>query len=293
MDERTYLPLVVVLIAVVLAGCSGSGRLSYETPEEAFQKGKAFYDEGKYTRAIEYFQAVFDFGRATQASADAQLYLARSYRENEQYLLAASEYTRFLEIYRSDVRVPQAEFERAMTYYERSPRYQLDQTSTEQGIQYFQLFMNRYPDHELRPVAEERMQELREKLAHKQYESGQLYERRELYEAAALSYERTFDRYPDTPWADDALLGAIRSYIAFSDQSVESRRPERLQRAIDNYQRLVQIFPDSPLLKSAEALYEQATERLEGLDPSSAPQRRASDRQDPFGMEDGNADRRY
>src|SRR5690606_2455896 len=37
---------------IFLAGCAGAGRVRYETPEEAYTKGKAYYDEGKYDRAI-------------------------------------------------------------------------------------------------------------------------------------------------------------------------------------------------------------------------------------------------
>lgn len=257
--------LVVLVLAVGVAGCAGSGRLRYDTPQEAFGKGKVYYEQEKYERAIEYFQGVFDFGRTHQWAADAQLYLARAYRATKQHILAASEYNRFVEIYRADPRVPIAEFERAMTFYERSPQYELDQTATEQGIRAFNLFVERFPDHELVPEAEAYIAEMREKLAHKEYYAAELYERRELYKASAIQYETVFDKYPDTRWADEALLGAMRAYIAYSDQSVEARRPARLQKAVDNYRRLLQLFPDSPLLKDAEALYAQADDRLSAL----------------------------
>lgn len=263
------LSLPILLVAVLAAGCAGGGRLRYDTPEEAFQKGMERYNARKYERAVQYFQGVFDFGRTHEWADDAQLFLARAYRANKEYILAASEYSRFVEIYRGDERVPTAEFERAMTYYERSPGYQLDQTDTQRGIEVFNLYMQRYPNHDSVMVANQRAQVLRQKLARKQFNAAQLYERRELYEAAALSFEVVFDKYPDTPWADDALLGAIRAYIAFSDQSIEARQAGRLQQAIDHYQRLLQIFPDSVLLKEAEALYEQANARLQSLTANS------------------------
>ena len=256
--------LLALLAMVFVAGCSGSDRLRYDSPQEAYGKGKVFYDRGKYDRAIPFFQGVFDFGRAHQWAADAQLLLARSYAANKEYILAANEFSRFVEIYRQDPRVPEAEFERAMTFYARSPRFQLDQTDTRQAIQSFQLFLNRYPDHEKAAEAQARIEELRDKLAHKQFDVAEQYELRGLFRAAAHSYEVVFDKYPETRWADDALLGAIRAYIAYSDQSVEARRPERLQKALDSYQRLL-LISDSPLLKEAEALYEEATARLDAL----------------------------
>ena len=260
----------ILFITVLVAGCFGSGRLRYDTPKEAYDKGVERFEVGKYERAAQYFQGAFDFGRTHEWADDSQLYLARAYRADRQYILAASEYSRFAEIYRGDERVPLAEFERAMTYYERSPGYQLDQTDTQRGIEVFNLYMKRYPGHDSIEVAAQRVLQLRQKLAHKQYNTAQLYDRRGLYEAAALSYEAVFDKFPDTPWADDALLSAIRAYIAFSNQSIASRQPERLQKAIDHYQRLLQIFPDSEVLKEAELLYERANAQMERLIPTPA-----------------------
>jgi outer membrane protein assembly factor BamD len=183
--------------------------------------------------------------------------LAKAYYENGEYIIAASEFGRFAEIYRSDPRAPEAEYQRALSYYQLSPSYQLDQTETKRALDEFILFANRHPNSELVPKASEYVLELRNKLAHKLYESAGLYERRELYE-------------PDTPWADDALVGAMRNFIAFSDMSIQQRQAERLQQAVDNYDRLIQIFPDSPLLKQAEQLYTQAQERLDALQPATA-----------------------
>jgi len=112
---------IILILLFAIAGCAGSGRVRYESPEEAVTKGQTEYEAENYTKAMEYFQGAFDFGRTHQWAADAQLFLARSYRETEQYLLAANEYTRFTQIFRSDPRVPQAAYELAMTYYARSP----------------------------------------------------------------------------------------------------------------------------------------------------------------------------
>ena len=260
------LPLLsMLLLAVILAGCAGSGRLQYAGPQEAYERGLALYERGRYERAAEYFQAVFDFGRGHEWASDAQFYLAQSYYHNKEYILAASEFSRFSEIYRTDARVAEAEYWRAMAYYQLSPSYQLDQSDTERAIDQFLAFIDRFPDHERSDDAVDRIQELRQKLARKQIDAAALYERRELFEAAALTYERIFDEFSTTQWADDALLGATRSWLSFAEQSIRARQPERLQRAIDNYQRMVQLFPDSPLVREAEQFYARASDQLEAL----------------------------
>lgn len=260
---------IFLALVVFSAGCAGSGRVRYESPEDALDKGIEQFERGKYQRAAEYFQGVFDFGRMSEEASDAQLYLARSYYHDRQYILAASEYSRFIQVYRSDPRLEEASFERAMSYYQLSPSFELDQTETGNAVTHFQLFMNRFPESLLVQEAEEKRQELIEKMARKQYETAGLYERRELYRAAALQFESAFDRYPGTSWADDALVGAMRMYLEYAEQSIAGRREERLRQAVDHYQRLLQLFPDSPRLKEAELLYEQAVGRLENLTRNS------------------------
>jgi outer membrane protein assembly factor BamD len=262
---RTPLTLVALLLLLFAAACGSSGRVNYTTPQEAFGKGRTLFEQRKYQEAIPYFQGVFSFGRTHQWAADAQLYLARAYAENDEHLLAANEYDRFTRIYRADPRIPLAHYEWALTYYQLSPTSELDQTSTRRAIDEFQLFIERYPNDTLVTDAQSRITELRSKLALKQFDTAKLYERRELYEAAALSFEKVFDLYPDTPWAQPALVGAIQTYIAFADESIAGRQADRLNEAIKNYDRLTQLFGDSEYLKEAEALYEQAQTRLNAL----------------------------
>ncbi|MCY4000964.1 MAG: outer membrane protein assembly factor BamD [Bacteroidetes bacterium] len=253
------------VLMILIAGCTGSGRLSHDSPREAYEKGMDYFERGRHSRAAQYFQGVFDYGRTHEWAADAQLYLARAHHQNRDFILAASEYSRFAELFRSDDRVADAEFQRAMTFYERSPKIELDQTTTHQGIEVFNLYIQRHSTHDSVDVAVQRVGELRRKLADKQFHSAILYERRGLYQAAALSYEAVFDKFPDTPLADDALLGAVRSYIEFSALSIEARQPERLQKAITNYQRLIDLFPDSELIEEATEFSDIARQELDEL----------------------------
>lgn len=263
---RTYFSLFFAAALLVIAGCSGSNQLQHDSAEDAYQRGMELFEAEDYDDAIRYFRAVFSYGRANDWADDAQLHMARAYRNDRQYRLAATEYRRFLQLYRNDERAPIAEFERAMCFYELSPRYQLDQSDTQQALSLFQLFIERYPQHELVAEAEERVRTLREKLARKKYEAATLYETREMWRAAAVTHEKVFDQYPETSWADDALLGAVRSYIEYSERSIEQRQAERLQQAIEHYNRLTQVFPDSPLLDEAEGLYQEAQQQLEAVE---------------------------
>lgn len=261
--RSVFVSLLGLLLVAGLVGCSGGNRMSHSGPEEAYNKGMAEYEDEDYEDAIRYFRAVFNYGRGNEWAPDAQFQLAMAHRERGQYLVAANEFQRFQQLYRTDERVPRAQYERARAYYLQSPAYHLDQSHSEQAISLFQLFIDRHPNHELVSDAESKIAELREKLAHKKYDAAEMYEQRRMWRAATRTYERAFDQYPDTRWADDALLGAVRSYVQYADRSVESSQAERYQQAIDYYARLEQLFPDSPLVEEAKPLRNEAQRKLE------------------------------
>lgn len=268
--KKFWLMLSAIGLVLALSGCGGSTRITTSSAEAAYRRGAELFERGRYSRAIEQLQAVFDFGRGHEYAADAQLMLAESYFHDEQYLLAANEFDRFIQLYRGDPRVAGAEFSRARCYYELSPPYELDQKDTEQAITYLRLFINRFPTHENVEQAGRMIVELQEKLAHKLYRGAELYERQRQFEAGALTYQRVLDEYSNTSWAPLAMWGEIRAYVLFADNSVPARQPERLDRAIQVYERMAQIFPDHPAVQEARGLYEQAVARRRAFDDTAS-----------------------
>ncbi|NBC86516.1 MAG: outer membrane protein assembly factor BamD [Bacteroidetes bacterium] len=261
-----FFPLVAALAALILfTACSGNQRLRYSSAEEAYEKGMLEFRNEDYQTAVKFFRGVFQYGRGNDYAEDAQFRIAEAYEKQRRYLLAAAEYQRFAKLYAGSQRVPVAEYRRARMYYLSSPMYQLDQSDSRKAIELYQLFIERYPQHELVATAQEHIAELRGKLAHKKFEAAELYERRQMYEAAAKTYESLFDQYPETDWADDALYGAVRSYVDYADNSVRSKQDERYQKAVDNYQRLTQLFPESNKTRQAQSLFERARAQLDQL----------------------------
>lgn len=271
MIRSRILPLVLLAAVLgVTAGCSGGQRLELVSPEEGFREGKALYDRGRYDRAIEYFQRVFDFGRAHAQAPDAQYYLAQSYFNTRQYLLAANEFTRFIEFYRDDERVEEGTYMRALSYVRLSPPYQLDQTDTRNALTYLRFYQARFPEGQYADEVMQYVQEMRAKLARKQLEIAELYERRNMYHAAAIEYLRLLDEHPDSGFADRALFGAMVNYKEYAERSIPARRAERYQMAADQFRRLEQLFPDSDLTAQARPVHAEIESALQRLGATAA-----------------------
>ncbi|GAB5534022.1 MAG: outer membrane protein assembly factor BamD [Rubricoccaceae bacterium] len=247
----------VTCLTVSLAACGGSSN-TVSSGQEAYDRGVDAFERGKHARAVDHFRTALDFGRTSEFADDAQLYLARSYAGSRQYLLAGNEFTRFVEFYRTDPRVEEAAFERIQAYAALSPNYDLDQTDTRRAIQYIEQFQREYPQSEHALGAAELRAELRARLARKQFETGRLYARREYYEAAVIALKSVLEEYPESEYADDALMAALENQVLFADNSIPSKQEERYGEAIQIYNQFISIFPSSPLIEGAEAQYDRA-----------------------------------
>lgn len=261
MRPASLLRLAVLLFVLagppLIAGCSG-GAAAATSGDEAYQRGLESFERRRWARAIELFRQALDFGRTSETAANAQLYLARAYAADRQYLLATSEYARFLGFYRDDPRLEEAAFERIQAYVAMSPSYELDQTPTHEALRYIGEFVRQYPSSARVAEANALVTTLRAKLARKQYETARLYERRELYEAAGMAYGTVLTDFPASEYADDAALGQLRAAVLYADGSIPARRAERYRQAVRLYEQVVTLYPGSPVLREAEVYYDRA-----------------------------------
>lgn len=264
---------------VMLAGACKNDSLIRrgDSLEVAFNKAKRIYDSGDYVDAANAFETVTRIARGTEYGEDAQYYLAESYYRSRQYLLAASEFDRFSGYYPRDERREEAEFKAAECYYNLSPRYQLDQAESYAAIERYQLFINRYPNADKVDEAAQRINELRSKLGRKIFSAAQFYDRTQQYRAAAIYYGLTIDKYPETKWAEQALVNQVRTYIAYADNSIRARQAERYQNALDAYEKFIQLYPQSKLRAEIENYRDDAQQKLDRIQRQQSTQSTQTD----------------
>ncbi|NBC66861.1 MAG: outer membrane protein assembly factor BamD [Bacteroidetes bacterium] len=255
--------LILTIATFALISCRSQDLIRPgDTLEEAFEKAKAQYDQEEWADAAKAFETVVSIGRGTDIGQEAQFLLAESYFNNRRYLIAASEYERFSTFYpRSEQRM-MANFKEALSYYHLSPRYKLDQSYTRQAIELFRLFNSRYPDSDLVEESSEKIAELRSKLARKKYEAAQFYIRTDRYKAGTVYHDQIIDQYPETKWAEQALVDKIEAFILYADNSIRSKQKERYEKAVESYETYLQLFPNGENRSKAEELYDRALSEL-------------------------------
>jgi outer membrane protein assembly factor BamD len=254
---------ILFLMALVLSSCRSRDLIRPgDSIEVAYEKALNQFENENYGEAARAFETVVSIGRGTDIGQDAQFYLAESYFNNQRFLVAASEYDRYAQFHPNSPRRPEVEFKRAKSYYNLSPRYKLDQSYTRQAIENFRLYISRYPGTDKVEEASEYINELREKLAQKQYSAAAFYKRTNLYNAAAVYYDIVIDDYPETKWAERSLVEQMEAYILYAENSVPQRQAERYQKALDSYNTYLQLFPRGENRSSIENLYDRAQNGL-------------------------------
>lgn len=261
--------ILLLLIGLVGITCARKDLIKPgDSLPQAFGKAKNLYNNGEYSDAVNAFETVIRIGRGTEYAPDAQYFLAESYFEDGRYLLAASEYERFQTLYPNSPRREEVDYKNALCYYKLSPRYKLSQKHTRTAIEKFRLFNSRYPNSERVEEAAEYISEMRSKLARKLYNAADLYMRTDQYEAAIIYYDLTIDRYPETEWAARALVNEINAYVIYADNSVSSKQRERYTKAVESYEKFIQLFPENDLRSKAEDYVDDARTALAELGPS-------------------------
>ncbi len=245
-------PAVPIMIAmaffsIVGAGCGSSGEVANLGAEERFQLGKQEFDDGDYLDAIRDLQIVKLQYPGSSVADDAQYYMGEAHFNRGEYLLAVEDFRALKRNMAASPLVPAAQYKTAMCYYMLAPRPELDQTYTRQAIDEFQAFVEYYPLDERRADAETKIMELNGRLAEKLFDTAEQYMKLSYYRSAGVYFDFVIQKYHDTPLAEPAHLGKIRTLIS-RNRAAEAR--EEIDRFIEKY-------PESALMQDVLDLRNQ------------------------------------
>src|SRR5690606_26708493 len=98
------------------------------------------------------------------------------------------------------------------SYYNLSPRPELDQEYTYSGIAHCESVASNFPDSPPGGTAAEYRNELRDKLAAKVYNAGRFYMRRRAYDAAVVYLRDVVNNFPQTRFAPMAIQSMMEAY---------------------------------------------------------------------------------
>jgi outer membrane protein assembly factor BamD len=179
------------LLVVGVSACAGKKDLlptNIAEPDKfLYDKGMTSLEEKRWMTAREYFRRVIDSYPQSTLRPDSKLGLGDSYlgeAGTESLLLAANEYREFLTFYPTSPRADYAQYKLGMTFFRQMRGPQRDQTETLAAVREFQVFMERYPNSQLRPEVEAKLREARDRVSTAEYQVGVFYYKQRWYPGA-------------------------------------------------------------------------------------------------------------
>jgi outer membrane protein assembly factor BamD len=204
--KNVFLILLLPVLSAFIISCSASEETVQLPVEERFAKAKELFDDGSYLEAIEEFKIITVQFQGSEYNDDAQYFLAECRFIRGEYILASAEYDNLVRLMPGSPFVNIARYQRAESYYQLSPKPQLDQKYSRFALDNFQTYIEFSPTDSLVPDAEKKIEELTLKLAQKMFEGGKLYFRLEYYKAAIAYFDKLIQEYHDSPFVDDGML---------------------------------------------------------------------------------------
>jgi outer membrane protein assembly factor BamD len=254
--------LLVLSAAMILAGCFRRNPVdtplisdSQQPDKELFDRATNFLERNRFTEARLLLQTLINSYPESEYLAKAKLMIADSwYRQGStsDLLQAEAEYRDFITFFPTMPEAGEAQMRVAMIHYRAMEKPDRDPNHARRAEQEFQRLLLTYPDGPFAPLAEQRLREVQEVLAHGIFEIGRFYFLNSADYAAQPRLKELVERYPNYSRADTALF--------LLGRSLERYRPAGT--TDDPAEYYARIVRDYPLSEHAE----DVKERLRTLD---------------------------
>ena len=197
---------IIVLLLFLFYSCS-----SYVIEDESASKKidlvKTYIEEQKYSKAKIELEYLVMYDPLSEFAPDAQYYLSECYFYLGEYSQAIVEYERYL--LRPDYKpsyIPEVYFMLCKCYFNLSLEYNKDQSDTYIAIDKLQSYIEKDIMKDYVPEIENMIQELRNKLAKKDFYTASLYIKLDELKSANIYYYSIINNYYDTKFVNDALF---------------------------------------------------------------------------------------
>jgi outer membrane protein assembly factor BamD len=234
---------MILLGAAVAAGCGATKREAVRNEQDLIQSAEDDLQKKRFEDAHQSLQKLINQYPDSDLVAEARLKSAKSLFTQARYEEARAEYQRFLELFPEHERIDEVRFYMGFAYFRQMEAVDRDQSAARQAIQQFDIIAKTMPDSAYAKDAAEKAAFCRRRLADKEMYIGAFYFKRDQYTAAANRFAVVLKDYPGIGVDDEALY-----YKAESLWRLEQR-----EAAAQDFRRLVQDFPESPLAPAAAA----------------------------------------
>ena len=277
MSRRTPLIFLLSVLLLVSAACTNKkvnnplANVGSKQPDKVlFDRAMDMMKHNRFDQARMILQTLINTYPDSEFIARAKLAVADSwYAEGGSTALtqAEVEYRDFETFFPNMPEAAEAQLKIANIHYQQMEKPDRDFTHAMRAEQEYRQLIQQYPDSKLVPEAKQRLLEVQEVLAQREFGIGRFYYIRMSYPAAIARLRTLVDRYPLFSQADEALYMLGQSYEGQITNIRASKAPETTKakmiqeltkNAAEAYDRILTRYP---VMERSE----DARRRLEAL----------------------------
>jgi len=256
--------LIIILLAFGLfSSCSEYQKVyNGKDPAAKYKMAWEMYEKGKYRKADQLFTQIDKYYKFKPQYQRLLFAHAMSLYNMKQYLSAGELFRKFTRLFPESSKAEEADFYIVKAYYKLSPKYSVDQAYTERGIQEVAQFLKKYPYSKFKKEVNEINKELTQKIEKKYFEISKQYYNLDYYKSAIVAFNNFLIDYPGSIYKPDALFYRFKAAADLALNSVESKKEERLKKAVEYYKNFTQKYKNTSYQKEAEKLYNKLEAEL-------------------------------
>lgn len=257
---RAITPFLLALsLGLTLSGCKTlssvgeSGEPAYGADAESNMKsGDEALEGHNFTEAAKYFEYVKSKYPYLEAAKEAELRLADTDYEGDQFVEARDRYLNFAKLHPAHPKTDYAAFRAALTHYREipsdlfilPPAYEKDQVEVSNSVRAMSDFIRQYPSSTYLPEAKRYLEESRKRLCQHEIYVAEFYRKRGRWAAVIGRLNTVVEKYSGLGYDEQALFGLHEAYGKQGD-------PQRAQEALRS---IISRFPGTPAAEKAAKL---------------------------------------
>ena len=230
------------------------------------------YNKAEYYKALPLLEELITVFRGTKKAEQTYYYYSYTNYRLGDFETAAYNFENFAKTFSSSESAEECAFMHAYCYYEMSPEFSLDQTSTIKAINELQLFTDRYPRSSNVDKSNKLIDQLRGKLELKSYNNAQMYYNMESYKAGITSFKILLHDFPSTNFREDVMFKIVKATYLLAENSIDEKKAERYNDTILAHTEFISAFPDSRQREKADEILNLAKKKLFKLNVVAALQ---------------------
>jgi outer membrane protein assembly factor BamD len=237
---------------------------SKQPDKELFDKSMKALKKGKYDVARLDLQTLLNTYPDTEYAMRAKLAIGDTwYKEGGSAALqqAESEYKDFITFFPNSPEAAEAQMKVGDIYFQQMEKPDRDPQNAVHAEVEYRTMIEQFPDSSLIPRAKQRLREVQEVMAQRQFEIGEYYASRENWAASIARLQTVSDSYPLFSHSDDALITIGDAYATEAQLSSRLNLQPKTKaelvkyyddRAADAWSRVVTRYPMAPHVEDAK-----------------------------------------